>query len=356
MMVLLKTSTVRTSPDASRCGIAKDPPLPDTICSIRSLIRYAGSWLMSDIGHHAELLFRVPVIPYGGGVGLQDQAGGGFDQELHGRVLLEDLTVALFAFAQRLFALFPAGDVLLDPDVIGYIAPLVPQGRYGCRFPVELAVLFLVLHLAPEFPSGSKSFPHVPVKCGLMMSRLQDPGVPADQFRYSVTRKFFKGRIDILDGPVAIGDDHGRGALVNRKGKLGQMLLGVAQLGDVPVHRKDALPAGHLDDPARAQHDQFAAGPGAVAELGIDEAALGPKLGKHGLPVFRTGPYAQLPGGPADDLATGVAGHAQERIVHFQIFSGLEHAQRDPIRHQVECIKTVNGQVHLGCFCNRKGC
>ena len=96
--------------------------------------------------HRAQLARRVLAVEIGGGhVGVDDRAGRGIDEELHGAVVLEHLPVAALALAERVFLallLDGRGDVLGDEDedlvvalacsacVSSYVCtPMTPQVR-----------------------------------------------------------------------------------------------------------------------------------------------------------------------------------------------------------------------------------
>ena len=60
---------------------------------------------------------------------------------------------------QGFFGSFPLGDVFLDGDEIGYDSIIVFYRGDEGLLPIAIAVLLLVVELAPPFAAGSDRFP-----------------------------------------------------------------------------------------------------------------------------------------------------------------------------------------------------
>ena len=140
--------------------------------------------------------------------------------------------------------LLAGGDVLFNGNIVGNLSPGVPDGGEGGGFPIQLAAFLPVVKFALPLPAGGEGNPHLPVGFGGHFAGFEHPGIFAPHFVKGVTGHRRELRVDILDGPLEVGDHHGGRTLFDGARELAQGGLGLLAFRDV------AGAAGHAGQPA----------------------------------------------------------------------------------------------------------
>src|ERR1039457_4091776 len=98
-------------------------------------------------------------------------------------------------------------DVTLDGNVVRDGAFLVANGSNDSVFSEKRAILFLVDETPAPYLAGADFGPQFPIKSAVLSVALEQTRGLADGFGPAVTSNPFKGRIDVKDLPIGVGDD-----------------------------------------------------------------------------------------------------------------------------------------------------
>ena len=126
---------------------------------------------------------------------------------------------------QRRLGFLALGDVFLDGDEVGDDALLVADRGNGGGFPIQRAILAPIVKFAVPFAAVGDGLPQLLVLLTRGLAGFENARVGADGLGLGIAGGFAEFRVDVLDGAVVIGDDHGVGALFERARILPQRLF-----------------------------------------------------------------------------------------------------------------------------------
>ena len=140
---------------------------------------------------------------------------------------------------QRRLDPFLLGDVLLDRHIVGDLALGIPHPGDGGGLPVQFPTLLLVVEFPPPLLPGGDRGPEAEVRFDDRLAGFQDAGILPTHLLHGIPGHLREPGVDVLDGPIGIGDHHGDGALFNTTRDLPKIIRKSRDLGSVSARGQE---------------------------------------------------------------------------------------------------------------------